>query len=255
MRIEYLGQGDPVRTMELLWGTRERGSRGPRPGLTVDRIVAAAIEVADAEGLEGLSMRRVADRLEAGTMSLYRYVPGKAELLDVMVDRVCGAIERSDDLTGGWRLRLERVARHNRHLYEQHPWLLRIFPGRPPLGPGIIAKYDEELRAVEGIGLTDVEMDSVLTLVLEYVRGSAGGMVESAQAQQRTGTTDDQWWAAFEPLMTTVFDTGRYPLASRVGPAAAEHYQGAYDPEHSFEFGLERLLDGIAVLVNARSLG
>ena len=94
MPFEYLGRGDPKRTIELLWGIRERGARGPKPGLTVDRIVNAAIEIADAEGLEGLSMRRVAERLSVGTMSLYRYVPGKAELLDVMIDRISDETER-----------------------------------------------------------------------------------------------------------------------------------------------------------------
>ena len=195
MPTEYSGRGDAARTMELLWGTRGRGSRGPKPGLTVDGIVAAAVGIADADGLEGLSMRRVADRLRVGTMSLYRYVPGKAELLDVMVDRVSGEVERPDDVPGGWRARLERVARENRRLYERHPWLLRVFLGRPPLGPGIMAKYDHELRAVEGIGLSDVEMDSVLTLVLGYVRGWAAGAFEAARAAEHTGQTDDQWWS------------------------------------------------------------
>jgi AcrR family transcriptional regulator len=253
MPTEYSGRGDPARTIELLWGTRERGARGPRPGLTVDRIVAAAIELADAEGLDGLSMRRVAERLGVGTMSLYRHVPGKAELLDVMVDRVSAEAARPDDAAGGWRGRLERVARANRQLYRRHPWLLQVFPGRPPLGPGVIAKYDRELRALEGIGLTDVEMDSVLTLVLGYVRGWAASAVESAQAPARTGQTDDQWWSAFGPLVDKVFDAGRYPLATRVGAAATEQYQGPYAPEHAFEFGLRRLLDGVGVFVDGGS--
>ncbi len=253
MPTEYSGRGDAARTMELLWGTRGRGSRGPKPGLTVDGIVAAAVGIADAEGLEGLSMRRVADRLGVGTMSLYRYVPGKAELLDVMVDRVSGEVERPDDVPGGWRARLERVARENRRLYERHPWLLRVFLGRPPLGPGIMAKYDHELRAVEGIGLSDVEMDSVLTLVLGYVRGWAAGAFEAARAAEHTGQTDDQWWSDLEPLMEGVFDPGRYPLAARVGTASTQHYQGAYDAQHDFEFGLERLLDGVEVLVEEAS--
>jgi AcrR family transcriptional regulator len=222
----------------------------------VDRIVAAAIAIADAEGLDRLSMRRVADHLGVGTMSLYRYVPGKTELLDVMVDRVNGEAARQRPLPddppsarAGWRARLERVARENRRLYERHPWLLQIFPGRPPLGPGIMAKYEHELSAVEGISLTDVEMDSVLTLVLEYVRGSSSSAVESAQAPAHTGQTDDQWWTAFAPLVEKVFDPARYPVAARVGPTATEHYQGAYDPRHAFEFGLDRLLDGIEVFV------
>src|SRR5262245_7512878 len=103
MPVEYTGRGDPNRTIELLWGTRDRASRGPKPGLTVDRIVAVALALADQVGLEGLSMRAVAERLGVGTMSLYRYVPGKAELLDVMVDRVCTETEWPEDDVGGWR--------------------------------------------------------------------------------------------------------------------------------------------------------
>ncbi len=253
MSTEYSGRGDPARTIELLWGTRGRGARGPKPGLTVDRIVAAAIGLADTEGLGGLSMRRVADRLGVGTMSLYRYVPGKAELLDVMIDRVAGEASWPEYVPGGWRARLERVARENRRLYERHPWLLQVFTGRPPLGPGIMTKYDHELHAVEGIGLTDVEMDSVLTLVLEYVRGSAGSAIESAQAPEHTGQTDDQWWTAFGPLLDGVFDADHYPLAARVGSAATEQYRGPYDPQHAFEFGLGRLLDGIEKFVDNAS--
>jgi AcrR family transcriptional regulator len=249
MSTEYPGRGDPVRTMELLWEARERGARGPKPGLTIERIVTTAVEIADADGLDGLSMRRVAERLGVGTMSLYRYVPGKAELLDVMVDRVSGEIEGSDKPPRGWRRRLERVAREHRRLYERHPWLLQVFPGRPPLGPGVMARYDRELRAIEGIGLSDVEMDSVLTLVLGYVRGWAASAVESAQVVERTGQTDAQWWSAYEPLVERVFDAERYPLAARVGTAASEQYDGPYDSEHAFEFGLERVLDGVEAYV------
>src|SRR3712207_7579838 len=130
MPTEYPGRGDPARTIELLWGTRPRAARGPKPGLTIDRIVAAAIAIADADGLDGLSMRRVAGHLGVGAMSLYRYLPGRAELLDLMVDRVCGETDRPHDLPAGWRPRLEHVAQENRRLYERHPWLLGIFPGQ-----------------------------------------------------------------------------------------------------------------------------
>jgi AcrR family transcriptional regulator len=249
MAAGYLGRGDPARSIELLWGTRARPPRGPRPGRTLDQVVAAAVAIADAEGLDGLSMRRVAQRLGIGTMSLYRYVPGKAELLDVMVDRVSAETDRPDDLPGGWRPRLEHVARENRRLCERHPWLLHVFPGRPPLGPGVIAKYDHELRAVEGVGLTDVEMDSVLALILGYVRAATSSLLESAKLLERTGQTDDQWWTALAPLLEKVFDPARYPVAARVGAAAVEQYQGAFDPEHAFEFGLQRVLDGIEVLI------
>jgi AcrR family transcriptional regulator len=254
MPTEQTGRGDPARTIALLWGTGERPTRGPKPGLTVDRIVAAAIAIADADGLEALTMRRVAERLGVGTMTLYRYLPGKAELLDVMVDRVAAETARPDRVSGGWRERLEQIARENFRLYERHPWLLHVFSGRPPLGPNIIAKYDHELAAVAGIGLSDVEMDSVLTLLHEFVRGAAATAAERARTPARTGQTDDEWWLALAPLLETVVDPARYPLAARVGAAATEHYQGASDPRHAFEFGLERLLDGIAVLVDARRI-
>jgi len=241
--------------MALLWGTAKRPSRGPKPGLSVEKIVRVAIEAADAEGLEALSMRRVAKQLGVSTMSLYTYVPAKAELVDVMLDAVMGeAVKPVEETGGGWRARLELVARENWTLYHRHPWMLHVAAmSRPPLGPNVISKYDHELRAVDGIGLTDVEMDSVLTLVLGYVQGAARNAVEASQAERRTGTTDDEWWAANAPLLEKVFDAERYPTAARVGAAAGAAYEAAYDPEHAFEFGLQRVLDGIEVLVRARS--
>jgi AcrR family transcriptional regulator len=283
---EYAGRGDPKRTIDLLWGAPSGAAgrkRGPKPALAIDRIVEAATEIADTHGLEGLSMRAVAERLGIGTMSLYRYVPGKAELLDVMVDRASASCATLDGGGGHqaaaessaptatlrpptsrtptpsqapsappeqWRERLEWVAWENRRLYERHPWLLWVFPGRPPLGPGTIAKYDRELRALEGIGLGDVEMDRVLTLVLEYVRGAAMSLVEHARAPERTGKTEDEWWHTFAPALERVLGSGQFPLAERVGAAVGEERErGYYDPEGAFEFGLARLLDGIAAFV------
>jgi AcrR family transcriptional regulator len=185
-------------------------------------------------------------------MSLYRYVPGKAELLDLMVDRVLGQV-RTATRARHWRTGLARVARTNRVLYERHPWLLQVFTGRPPLGPGVIAKYDAELRCLDGIGLSDLEMDLVLTAVLDHVRGTAAGLVERAHAVERTGLDDQEWWESVTPALERVFDPTLYPLASRVGTASMDRYRGAFDPELAFEFGLERLLDGIALLIAQRS--
>jgi AcrR family transcriptional regulator len=199
---EFTGSGDPARSIALLWRDRgdrtadARPTRGRKPTLTVDAIVAAAIEMADEAGLGALSMRALAERLKAGTMSLYTHVPGKAELLDLMLDTVLGETARPDELPGGWRARLELVARENRALFQRHPWMLELVTFRPPMGPGVIAKYDFELRAVEGIGLTDVEMDSVLALVLGYVQASARQALEATLVEQRTGLTDEQWSAS-----------------------------------------------------------
>jgi AcrR family transcriptional regulator len=253
---EFSGTGDPARSIALLWRRgEERPARGRKPTLSVDAIVAAAIELADEAGLGALSMRALAERLGVGTMSLYTHVPGKAELIDLMLDTVLAEAARAESLPDGWRARLEQVARANAALFHRHPWMLEVVTFRPPMGPGVIAKYDHELRALEGIGLSDVEMDSVLALVIGYVQSAARAALEATLVEQRTGLTDQQWWEAQAPLLEEMIEPGRFPTADRVGSAAAEAYQGLWDPDHAFEFGLERVLDGIEALVESRASG
>src|SRR5687768_1469122 len=120
LATEFTGGGDPKRSIELLWGLQERKRRGPRPRLQVADIVRAAITIADGEGLGALSMRRVADVLGVATMSLYSYVPGKAELLDLMLDTVFGETPRPP--IADWRGGLAAIARSNWDLYHRHPW-------------------------------------------------------------------------------------------------------------------------------------
>lgn len=236
--------------MALLWGVAPPSGRGPRPALTVHEITAAAIAIADDAGLGALSMRRLADRLGVGAMSLYRYIPGRAELLDLMVDRANGEVDGAGDAGAGWRARLEHVARENDRLYRRHPWLLEVFPGRPPMGPGVLGKYDAELGALEDSGLSDVDMQLVLDLVLGYVRGAALTRREASQVVERTGRTDAEWWTEMSPVLEEALTPERYPRATRVGKAATAHYGGAYDADMAFEFGLARVLDGVAVLID-----
>ena len=134
---------------------------GPRAGIDVDRIVAAAVALADAEGLAAVSMRQVAARLGVGAMTLYTHVPGKGELVDLMLDHVLGELytdapDVSTDEPQAWRERLTAVAQANWDLYVRHPWALHVATGRPPLGPNLLAKYERELRAVDGLGLSEV---------------------------------------------------------------------------------------------------
>ena len=255
---EYTGRGDPARSMALLWGIQKPPTRGPKPGLQVERIVEAAIRVADAEGLAALSMRRVAGELGVGTMSLYTYVPGKAELLDVMLDTVLGEVARPDADAGGWRDRLEAYARELWAHYHRHPWALRVSGARSLLGPNETALYEASLAVVSGIGLSGREMMQVVTLVGEYVRGAAARAVEAAQVAKETGVTDEQWWREREPLLDQVFDPARYPTVTRIAEEGAfSQPEGGLDYNlqdavDSFEFGLGRVLDGIEAFVKAR---
>jgi AcrR family transcriptional regulator len=247
------GSADPARTIALLWGTRQLPQRGPRHALTTEQIVAAAIGIADTDqDLSSLSMRRVAESLDVGTMSLYTYVASRAELVEAMLDSIYGeAVTQLEKIrVRDWRKGLRHVAAANWTMFLQHPWTLQVFTGRPPLGPNAIAKYDLELRVVDGIGLTDVEMDAAITLVHTHVEGVARRKVEAERAERRSGITDVQWWQAAGPALAEVFDSARFPVADRVGAAAGQAHQAAYNVEHEYVFGLDRLIEGIGALIH-----
>ncbi|MEU6243518.1 TetR/AcrR family transcriptional regulator [Streptomyces sp. NPDC047024] len=253
---EQRGASDPARTLELLWRVpggasgREDSRRGPKQGLTVDAVVQAAVELADAEGLDALTMRNIAQRLGVTPMTLYTYVPGKAELLDLMLDFVYLRMPRDDRAAAPWREKVEAVARENRDLYDRHPWVATMSTARPPLGPGLMAKYEHELAAFDGLGLDDVERDAALTFLLDFVRSVARATLDTKAAARDSAMSDAQWWEANEPLLAKVFDPARFPLASRVGSAAGAAHQGMYNPDHAFTFGLHRIMDGLAQLMS-----
>ena len=260
MTAEYKGRGDPQRSLALLWRGQREPTRGPKPALAVEQIVATAIEIADAEGLPAVTMRRVAEYLRVGAMSLYTYVPGKAELLDVMLDEVYGEERVPDDASGDWRARLEAHAHADWALYQRHPWVLQIAEARSLLGPNEIAKFESALQAVAGLGLTGREMVSVVSLITSYARGAAQVAIDAARAAELTGVTDAQWWEARAPVLDEYFDPSRYPTVASVD------LEGGFDPAidgveyhqqlalESFEFGLQRVLDGIAVFVQQRAV-
>ncbi|MDJ0382719.1 TetR/AcrR family transcriptional regulator C-terminal domain-containing protein [Streptomyces sp. G-G2] len=250
------GAGDPARTLELLW--REpghgRAGRGPRQGLSTDAVVAAATALADAEGIEALTMRALAQRLGVTPMTLYTYVPGKAELLDLMLDDAYRHMTRGATApAASWRERAEAVAHDNRALLRAHPWIASFAVVRPPLGPGLIGKYEHELGAFEGLGLDDLAMDAALTHLLAFVLSTTRAAL-AAEAAARAGEQSDQeWWETAGPLLARVLDPERYPLATRVGSAAGEAHGSAYSPEHAYRFGLTCVLDGLECLIGGRA--
>jgi hypothetical protein len=116
-----------------------------------------------------------------------------------------------------------------------------------------MAKYEHELAAFDRLGLDDVEMDAALTFLLGFVQAAARSAVESAALRRDTAMTDEQWWAANAPVLARVFDETAFPLAARVGAVAGSVHRGAHDPDHAYRFGLRRVLDGLAVLIDTRS--
>ena len=226
--------GDPDRSVELLWDGRG--------GLSLEAIVGAAVEVADAEGLAGLSMRKVAERLGFTTMSLYRHVPGRDHLVDLMRDAVLGDPPPAEG--GGWRSELEAFARHAWELRERHPWLVER-PGRYVPGPNALAHYEHALGILADTGLTPGEVVAAVGLVARFVDAEASALVEAARAERGTGVSDGEWWGARDTLFARL---DRYPTLTRLWET------GGFDQLDPFGFGLARVLDGIELLIRQRDV-
>ena len=244
MTTEYSGSGDLQRTLDLMWGTATAPSRGPRPGLSVDRIVDVAIGVADSEGLPAVSMRRIANDLGIGVMGLYRYVPGKSELVDLMLDAVQRDIPDPYPLGDDWRSRLRVVTENLIEHYRRHRWLLEISQARPLMGPEAIRTYDDSLRCMDDIGLTDHEMAWTVAMLDSLARGASQWVVEYKEAAERTGISDEDWWATQMPYIEKAMADGKRATMARV--VANDPYQDDTD------FVIDRALDGIAALIAQR---
>jgi AcrR family transcriptional regulator len=252
------GAGDPARTLQLLWrATADATSRhGPPQGLSIDTVVTAGISLADAEGLPAVTMRGLAKALDVAAMTLYTYVPGKAELLDLMLDAAYAGMTRTDTAGQPWRRRLTAIAEENKALFDAHPWTIAVSTIRPPLGPGAIGKYEHELSALDGVGIDDVDMDAALSYLLGFVQSNARAAADSRAIQRDSAMSDEKWWSINAPLLARVLDERAYPVATRVGAASGAAHGSTYNPDHAYEFGLQRVLDGLDVLIRKeRSLG
>ncbi len=249
MAAEFTGGGDPGRSIALLWGVPGPTRRGPKPRHSVEEVVRAAIAIADAEGLTALSMRRVAETLGLSPMSLYTYVPSKAELVDLMLDRVAGEDQAPTGPASGWRAKLEQIARQGWVRAQRHPWILQVGTHRPPLGPNILARVETTLCAVDDLGLNEIEMDQVTSLLGDYVRGAVRAALDAREVEQQSGMTDEQWWSMNTPLLEGLVDPERYPTTVRIGEAYKSGKMSAPNHERNFEFGLQRVLDGIAAFI------
>lgn len=256
MADDIAGRGDPIKTLQLMWGRVEAPKRGPKSKVALADLVQAAVRLADAEGIDAVSTRRVAEAVGISPMSFYTHIPDKAVLLDLMLDAIAGPAEGDDReapafAPADWRANVAFVAREYRAFYLRHPWALQVATHRPVLGPNTMRAYDYFLAAFDGLGLDEVEMDLSVTMVANYVHGAVRDLARSRMVKELTGMSDDQWWRTIAPFLATL-DFSPYPVASRIGPVVGELY-GLGDPDRAFEFGLERMLDGLALMIERKS--
>lgn len=230
---------DPGASLALLWGEADsQPRRGPKPKFTPVHVARCGVEIADAEGLEALSMQRVAEMLGVTTMALYRYVPGKPDLIDLMVDTVLSDPPDLTGIPGGWRPRLEAWARACRDVYRTHPWILTATGlRRHAMGPHQVAWLDRALAVLEPTGLTARQRHDAAILVLSLVRNL------TQEALDSTEEGDQEWNRLTTHQLTTHAD--RYPALTRA-LAAGGFTRTDDDP---LAFGLACVLDGLQGLV------
>lgn len=227
----------------VVWMRPDHGTRGPRPSHSRGDLAAAAVRVADAEGLDAVSMRRVATELGVGTTTLYRYVASKDDVLELMADEVVGEL-RTTTLHGHWRDDLATVARALRDLVLRHPWLAAVASSRTTLGPHHLWWSETSLSALDGLDLDPDEMLATLQTVSSFVLGHVLGELADRDAARRTGLSHDDWMARQGEYGETIMADPRYPRLTRVmADAAAPHAPDRAD--RAFEAGLTRVLDGI----------
>jgi AcrR family transcriptional regulator len=205
------------------------------------RIVDVAVRLADTEGVQALSMRRIATELNSGTTSLYRHVAGKDDLLDLMVDAVYAEVDLPGRPSGEWRTDLRLVARLGRDMMRRHPWFATQIASRPAIGPNALRHMDFALSAARGVSSDITTAAGLLGAVGSYVLGAVVNELAEQESQRRTGMSEEEWHAAVSPYIEEVMASGRYPEVNR-------RVRDAEDLGHDaqFELGLDCLLDGIA---------
>lgn len=223
-----------------VWDRPEPPTR-PVP-LDREQIVAAAIALADAGGLEAVSLRKVAARLNAGPMRLYGYISTKEELFDLMVDEVQAEIlpDGSAEQPGDWREALRVLAHRTRQTALRHEWLADLLGGRPTLGPNGLAVTEAKLAALDGLADVDTAMRAVET-VSAYFTGAIRREIANLRAERATGLSKRDWQRASGPHVTRMLATGRFPALAK-----AVHDGTDVDAETSFTTGLDWVLDAVA---------
>ena len=245
-RTQRAGQKSARATaMSLLWNGPSEPSRGPKAGLSLEAIVQTGLMVVDAEGLTALTMARVADELGVTPMATYRHIPSKEELLDLMIDAAfeeaprCGA--------NGWRNELTKWAKAELALFRRRPWLLQTVLQRVAIGPNWTAWHNEAMTALSSTTLRGSELFGAITLVDAHVRAAAQIFVSAPGA----------WSENFNYVLQRASQDPRFAALGRVVAESASDSDESVEGEIQvqFEFGLQRLLDGIETFLRARDEG
>ena len=225
-----------------IWMRPERPARGPKPAYSRAQITEAAIRIADAEGLEAATMRRIATEIGAGAMSLYRYVPSRDDLVELIADRLQGEIDVDGMPSEDWRADLTRYAEGLRAMWLRHPWIATVQRSLPSFGPN-------QLRVIEGVmGALDAHVSidenfGLMAMLNGYVEGAVREEISWAEEARRSGLSESEWMVRSSPRVHQLLESGEYPIFSKIVMQARQPHLSRDD---QFRYGLQRILDCIA---------
>ncbi|RKS09478.1 TetR family transcriptional regulator [Nocardiopsis sp. Huas11] len=249
-----------AREIDLLWGPREPARRGPKPRLSRGAVVEAAVALADAEGLEAVSMQRVAKELGYTTMSLYRHVDSKEDMLTLMAEAATGDAPPAPEGDGGWRAGIETWAEAIMRRYRAHPWMVFVQLSGPPSGPNGLQWMEAGLRELVRAGLRTGDALEMLLLISATLRETVRMEVEMGRAAEAAGTTLSESERDYARALREVVTPERFPTIRRMldegvldqaAPAPDPGGGPAGGPAEGLDFGLQRILDGVEAYVRA----
>ncbi len=238
---------DLRRRSELLWEDRSRSTRGPKPGSTPDDVVQAAMQIADEEGLAAVTMHAVATKLGFTTMALYRYFPNKEAFLDAIVDAGLGRPPRPSQPLGNWRDQVAHWAHAKRAMLCARPWLAELPFVAAPHGPNWLCWLEAVIDPLSDTGLNAADVGEMLSVIDGYTRGASDTAISLARARAR-GMSDEEWVAAVGADLGRSIGDPRFPKFAALLTAPSDGQPRTMDL--SFDFGLQRVLDGIELYVN-----
>jgi AcrR family transcriptional regulator len=215
-------------------------TRGPAPSYSLAQVAEAAITIADRDGIEAVSMRKVAASLGTGAMSLYRYVENKDSLCALMLDHIHGETKLPAPV-GDWRHDLRTVAGRLRDTQLKHPWLARIAAGRPAMGPNMLVIFEYAMAVLDGLGLSIEDMLGIFSMVASWVGGLVQEELAEQEARRNMGVDETEWNKHLAAYLERLTGSGAYPYFARVVREGADH-----DFQTRFDRGLDRIIAGIA---------
>lgn len=244
---------NPKHTLELLWdsynNTYKANKYGPKASLSVNKIVETAVNLADKEGINALTVRNIASILKISPMSVYTYILNKNELITLMIDKVY--LENNKEIIKyeNWINGVRIIAQDNMNMFLNHNWLIDVYSERPTLGPGSLLKYERELSIFENLGLTDIEIDSCLNHLLNFIRTSVTDIINYKKMIVESELSNNEWWEANERHISNIIPKNKFPISERVGSSVGEFYQGAYNTDFAYNFGLNLIIESFQQLI------